>query len=243
MQPTLHIAPISISLARPLLARHYAAGSPARVCLTLGATIESRLVGVLTVSYPTLNARWRRRAWPGEYEGPNKRENARRLNAGVRRISRVVVHPRHRSRGIATALVEAYLRRALTERTEVVAAMGEFCGCFEAAGMKRVECGLTARDVRLRAALRKMRITVARLVDDRAVRGLLRRAEFVKELRAWADAAGATRKILRRADGIERLAPVAAHATAVPPRVFVAGPPPARRLATSPAGSGGGELE
>lgn len=170
------------------------------------------LVGVLTVSHPTLNDRWRERAWPGVFEIADKRERAHALNATVRRISRVVVLPRFRGMGIATALVRAYLRRPLTVRTEVVAAMGDLCRCFERAGMRAVECEAIARDIALAKALNRMRIAPESLADERVVQNLLSNEGFVKAIRAWANAAGGTRKVLRCAGAVERLAPSAARA-------------------------------
>lgn len=61
--------------------------------------------GVLLLSLPVLNARWRAVAWPVLFADIGKREAARRANAHVRTISRVVVDPRFRGRGIGSALV------------------------------------------------------------------------------------------------------------------------------------------
>lgn len=231
----LRIGPCSLTDARALLARHYAPGMPARVCLMLGAWLDAgtadwpqeahpTLVGVLTVSHPTLNDRWRALAWPGVFDMRDKRERAHKLNAEVRRISRVVVPPRFRGMGIATALVRAYLRRPLTKRTEVIAAMGEWCRCFEQAGMRAVECSPIERDVKLAAALKQLRIAPELLADEHVVQVLVRDESFVKAIRAWANAAGATRKVLRRPEAIEALAPIAARAVVgirEPARVWV----------------------
>ncbi|MBL8885763.1 MAG: GNAT family N-acetyltransferase [Phycisphaerales bacterium] len=233
----LRIGPCSLTDARALLARHYAPGMPARVCLMLGAWLDAgtadwpqeahpTLVGVLTVSHPTLNDRWRALAWPGVFDMRDKRERAHKLNAEVRRISRVVVLPRFRGMGIATALVRAYLRRPLTKRTEVIAAMGEWCRCFEQAGMRAVECSPIERDVKLAAALKQLRIAPELLADEHVVQVLVRDESFVKAIRAWANAAGATRKVLRRPEAIEALAPIAARAVVgirEPARVWVSG--------------------
>lgn len=247
----LRIGRCSLPEARPLLAAHYAPGFPARVCLTLGAwlpatsnplhvqetrecrptrafTSDPVLAGVLTVSYPTLNDRWRAIAWPGAFDTLDKRRRASLLNAELRRISRVVVDPRFRGMGVASALVRAYLRRPLTSRTEVVAAMGEWCRCFERAGMLPVLCPPPARDVALRIALKRMRVSPESLADDSVVRRLARDARFVQVLRTWANAARATRDhlALRAApvDIARILAPFAARAAIAsqrPARVWV----------------------
>ncbi|MBX3388054.1 MAG: GNAT family N-acetyltransferase [Phycisphaeraceae bacterium] len=224
IRPTvLRIGTCTREEAGELLADHYAPGSPTRVCALLGARLEiageTRLVGVLAVTYPTLNDRWREKAWPGVYDIADKRERAKKLNATVRRIARVVVVPQQRGRGIATALVRAYLRRPLTERTEAVAAMGDFCGCFASAGMRAVECAPSERDTRLARALKELRIRPETLADDRAAERLLANGEFVRAIRAWANSAGATRKWLERADAIQMLAPMAARGVVEKKRV------------------------
>lgn len=238
----LRIGLCAFADARPLLAQHYAIGLPARVCCTLGARIDGDLVGVLTVSHPTLNDRWRALAWPGVFDTCDKRERARLLNEQIRRISRVVVRARFRGMGIATALVRAYLRRPLTSKTEVVAAMGEFCSCFEQAGMRAVECAPIERDVALATALKRMRIPPELLADERVVQRLARDASFVKAMRAWANAAGATRKVLRRAEAIEELAPIAARAVVLihqPARVWVWEASADCGITSTPSGCGG----
>jgi hypothetical protein len=101
---------------------------------------------------PTLNASWRRRAWPGLFNTGDKREDARRINhpvTGVRCISRVIVDPRFRALGLATRLVRAYLDDPLTTHTEAVAAMGRLSGFFEAAGMTRFNLPLGVGHARL----------------------------------------------------------------------------------------------
>lgn len=215
--------------ARGLLAFHYASGQPARVCRMLGAWIDtggsSELVGVLTVSHATLNDRWRGAAWPGVFDGLGKRERVLRLNAEVRRISRVVVDFRWRGMGIATALVCAYLRKPLTARTEAVAAMGSFCRCFERAGMRSVACAVPIRDEKLAKELRRMRIAPEMLADERAVARGSRDGVFVRAMRRWANSAGATRKCLVRAEWLQEIAPAAARAVLAirqPERVWVA---------------------
>lgn len=215
-RPTvLRIGACTREEAGEFLADHYAPGGVTSVCALLGAWLEiegtARLVGALAATYPTLNDGWRERAWPGVYEIADKRERAKKLNATVRRIARVVVVPQQRGRGVATALVRAYLRRPLTERTEAVAAMGDFCGCFASAGMRAVECEPSGRDARLARALKALRIRPESLADDRAAEKLAANEQFARAIRAWANSAGATRKWLKRADAIQMLAPMAAR--------------------------------
>lgn len=99
------------------------------------------VIGVLGVSMPALNApgRWRERAWPDLFAAAtSRREQAHAVNTHLRTISRVIVDPRFRGVGVASALVRAYLASPLTEATEALAAMGHVSGFFTAAGMTQV---------------------------------------------------------------------------------------------------------
>jgi GNAT superfamily N-acetyltransferase len=170
-------------------------------------------VGVLVVSMPPLNAPWRDAAWPGEFAG-NKRDAARRINAQVRTISRVVVDPRWRGMGVARRLIAAYLARPLTGRTETLAAMGPVCACFRAAGMREVAVPRARHDARLLAVLGRLPgagerggtgIEAWQLLDPAVLARVDERA-----LRVWARASRANRAI---ADGpVRELALRAARA-------------------------------
>jgi hypothetical protein len=151
----------------------------------------AEVCGVLVVSMPSLNGRWRGAAWP-EPAGGDKRARARRLNESVRTISRVIVEPRWRGLGVATRLVREYLRRPLTERTETVAAMGAACPFFARAGMREWRLAPDRRGVRLIAALREEGMETWGLVGRRRVS-----ARLEGELRLWADAARGTRGLAR----------------------------------------------
>lgn len=132
-----------------LLRFHYRGARPAMVARVMAARVEGEVVGALIVAMPTLNGVWRRLAWGDRYSSGDRRECARRLNAEVRRISRVVVDPRWRGVGIAKGLVRAYLDAPLTARTEAVAAMGAVCPFFERAGMRAHRAPAGHRDARL----------------------------------------------------------------------------------------------
>lgn len=154
-----------------LLARfHYRAGCPATICRVLAALVEGepRAVGVLVVSRPTPNGPWREAAWPGRYtprDGLSRRACLRRLNAEVRTISRVIVHPSFRGLGIGSALVRAYLHRPLAPRVEAIAALGPHAPLFAAAGMRRLEHPPSRRVVVLRRRLDQLRLPTWRLTD------------------------------------------------------------------------------
>lgn len=214
---------------------HYRGGRPATVARVLRAIWRppgraGLLAGVLVVSMPTLNGRWRPPV-PGE----SKPEAARRLNCprrGVRCISRVIVDPRFRGLGVATELVRAYLRRPLTPRTEAVAAMGPYSGFFERAGMRGVALPPSRRDAALLVALRRAGVRAWRLTDAAAVaRVAAGSAELAAALRRWWRASRATRGDAgsggggggrRRTPRLERIIERAAQTVAVQTMAFTA---------------------
>jgi GNAT superfamily N-acetyltransferase len=221
---------------------HYRAGPPATFERILVARARARdrspadpaaasPVGVLVVSRPTLNGPWRRAAWSARYASGRPGADARRLNREVRAISRVIVDPRYRGRGVATRLLRAYLDRPLTPRTEAVAAMAGSCPLFAAAGMRKVDSPASARDRRLRRALRRHGINPTDLADTDTLDALSRHPpdDLLRALRAWANAARATRGLARPRRGVRRavfarrLLRAAAASLAAQRHVFVAG--------------------
>lgn len=160
---------------------HYAAGKPGPVARVLRAIDDGDTVGVLVASMPTLNGRWRAIAWPGEYDTPDQRENARRLNRDVRVISRVIVDPRYRGRSLAVHLVRAYLDDPCTPRTEALAAMAHACPFFERAGMRRIDLPPSKADAKLLRALARHGLDPGELLADVP-------DSMAAHLRAWASA-------------------------------------------------------
>lgn len=180
---------------------HYAAGMPAtidRVLVASSDLMPGETAGVLCVSRAVLNATWREAAWPGVFgEGCTRTENAARVNEHVRCISRVIVDPRLRGVGIASALVRAYLREPLTTCTEAIAAAGGMCPFFRRAGMRAWTLGPTRRDRRLIAGLKAIGLRGRDLIVKPALSARRERL-LIEALRAWARASRATSG---RADG------------------------------------------
>ncbi|MFG0247107.1 MAG: hypothetical protein ACF8MF_13750 [Phycisphaerales bacterium JB052] len=204
---------------------HYRAGKPAAIVQTLRAmrTVPKHiepsgrlLAGVLLVSMPTLNGIWRRRAWPGHFETPNKSANAQRLNAQMRMVSRVIVEPRSRGLGVATRLVRAYLEAPLTPGTEAVAAMGSVCPFFERAGMTPYEIEPDLPDSRLIDALGHLSLPPETLMHAQVEP----RSMLMRELVTW----GKARKLLPAGkpthEDIQRLTPIAACRLCSRPRAY-----------------------
>jgi hypothetical protein len=177
--------------SRPATIARARGGSPA---ILAARDQHGALAGVLVVSMPTLNGAWRSVAWPGRFESGEKRRDAARRNRELRCISRVIVHPRSRSCGVATALVRAYLERPLTRATEAVAAMGHACGFFERAGMTPYRLPPPPRDARLLDALASLGLEPWELLAEGAAAASLDAHPWLeRETRLWARAHGETR--------------------------------------------------
>jgi GNAT superfamily N-acetyltransferase len=154
-------------------------------------------IAVLVESLPALSCRMRDWALHDRYGGwLTPAERAKLLNAEVRCISRVVVHPQWRGQGLAVRLVRHALATATTPFTEALAAMGRVSPFFEKAGMTAYPRPSHPHDARLRAALERvgvqppdlsrLEVTLHRIADlpDRDRR-------FVeKELHHWYRRAG-----------------------------------------------------
>lgn len=189
-----------------LARHHYRSAAPATCVRVLAAhqsrgRVRSEPIGVLTVSMPALNGPWRTIAWPEVFAGEPfgrsmRRASLQRLNRDVRVISRVIVAPPWRGRGIGARLVRAYLADPCTSRTEAVAAMGAFCPLFAVAGMRGIEYPPSRRVVRLIARMRELGIETWRLADPASLTASLdssRRAELKHHLRVFAGAHRDTR--------------------------------------------------
>lgn len=202
---------------------HYRCARPATISSVLvdevaGADGIRWLRGVLVVSMPARFGPWRRRAWPDLEPGIDV------LNRSVRAISRVVVDPRWRGMGVGRGLVTAYLAEPLTDRTEVVAAMGGFSPLFEAAGMRRVEWLPSRRVRRLRAVMSAVGLEPWRLADPAGVEAWSERhpregAELERALRTFARAHGDTRR--RAGAPVRELIELGARHAACEPAVYV----------------------
>lgn len=186
----VRVEPGSPSDVRALSRHHYRAGraaSPSRVLRAVGE--GGRLLGVLVATHPTLNGSWREWIWPGRYSGGDKPRRAARLNRELRRISRVIVDPRDRGRGVATRLVRAYLADAPTPATEAVSAMGRLSPFWISAGMTAYEPPPRPADDRLADMLDAAGVWAWELLDPARV----------EDLRAGQDRASA---LVRREMGV-----------------------------------------
>ena len=205
---------------------HYRPGAPATITKVLRCVDRSsgELAGVLSVSLPTLNASWRDLAWPGRYRSADPRTDAHRLSKELRCISRVIVEPSHRSMGVASALIRAYLASPQTPATEAVASMGRVSPIFERAGMVAQPLPVAPRHRRLLDAFEACGIETWRLAQPST---LLPRVESLEpparsllraELSRWANASRATRRLTDA--GLPALLPVACRAITARPVAY-----------------------
>ncbi len=209
---------------------HYRVPKPATCVHTLSATdtTSGELIGVLTVSMPTLNAPWRQHAWPRLFAHADKRKAAARVNRHLRTISRVIIDPRYRALGIARRLVEAYLAAPLTRCTEAIAAMGRWCPFFQNAGMRETPVPPSRRELVLSSVLRRLGLEAWELADvDRATSAVRASDELCAALMKWAAYSRATRRHLigieRHDDSFATLAVLAGASLTARPLVYVSG--------------------
>tara|TARA_R110002096_G_scaffold173781_2_gene347880 strand:- start:21384 stop:22751 length:1368 start_codon:yes stop_codon:yes gene_type:complete len=188
-QESIIYEPGSIDDYQALKHHHYLGTDPAsiaridraiRICPITQSPI---LAGVLVVAYPTLNASWRDRAWPGRYTGSSKSHNAKRINTDIRRLARIIVEPRSRALSIASTLVRNYLANPLTPATEALAAMGSTNPFLKSAGMTEYPIEHTPTDLRLLDCLHHLNLSPNDLINNQQTNPLLQR-----ELKTWARA-------------------------------------------------------
>lgn len=122
---------------------HYCAGRPATVCrivavryLAPGAARWTP-AAVAVLSYPTPVSRGRERAL--HLRGWSYGGRLRLVNAQIRTISRVIVHPAFRSLGLSTLLVRRLIDLCPTRYVEALARMGRAHPLFDRAGMTRFD--------------------------------------------------------------------------------------------------------
>jgi GNAT superfamily N-acetyltransferase len=95
-----------------------------------------RVVAVAVLSYPTIRSIPRERTLGLRDAAP--RERAAYVNAHVRTVSRVVVHPQFRGLGLASELVRKLIAVCPTRYVEASAVMAHVHPFFAAAGMRRI---------------------------------------------------------------------------------------------------------
>ena len=90
---------------------------------------KNQTIAAIVYSYPPPLCFGRSRTWKG---------NLKELNEQVSTITRVVVHPKYRSIGLGTKLVQETLPLAGTACVETIAVMAKYNPFFEKAGMQKI---------------------------------------------------------------------------------------------------------
>ena len=121
---------------------HYVARRPATFAGVIVARYtpdggRSQTVGVAVLSWPSALNRTRHRVF-GLKSMPFG-QRLRWVNANVRTVSRVIVHPQFRSLGLSTRLIDAAAALCPTPYVEASARMGRAHPLFDRAGFTRVE--------------------------------------------------------------------------------------------------------
>jgi GNAT superfamily N-acetyltransferase len=193
--------------------------------------LRPELAGVVVVACATLNGAWRRSAWPTVFGASTPRADAaRRLNATLRRIARVIVEPRYRGLGVGTRLVRAYLADPITPLTEAVSAHVGAASIFLGAGMREVVRPPAPELEALSRALAQLGVRPGGGVLLSHAEALVRTPEGKAAAEALASRGRAWRSLRHRGGGDEdaalglaRVLAAGAAALVARPRVFVAG--------------------
>jgi len=98
---------------------------------------DDRIIAVAVLSFPRASCRMRDRFLKRQFT--STRQSLEFVNAHIRAISRVVVHPQFRSLGLSTVLIRSLIDRSPTRYVEAIAMMSRAHPFFERAGMVRVE--------------------------------------------------------------------------------------------------------
>lgn len=130
-------SPVDWQRMKPL---HYAAGNPATIKQVYTATLadDDKPCAVLVLSYADLQSYPRNLATKGRYLRGSARDRAKKVNAEVARISRIVVSPELRGCGFASALIRHVAAVSGLKYIEISTAMGPYSGFLEKAGFKRI---------------------------------------------------------------------------------------------------------
>lgn len=119
---------------------HYRTGHPQCPVAVMRAVHEyetsRRTVGVCVLCYPSLRCRPRETFFG--VRPADSTEAAPFVNANLRVVRRVLIHPQFRGIGLATGLIRETLATSPTRYTEALAVMGNLLPMFERAGMTRL---------------------------------------------------------------------------------------------------------
>ena len=121
---------------------HYVAQRPATFAGVVVARYTpdnggARVVGVAVLSWPSALHRTRHRVFG--LKSMRFGERLHWVNANIRTVSRVIVHPQFRSLGLSTRLIAAAAAMCPTPYVEASARMGRAHPLFDHAGFTRVE--------------------------------------------------------------------------------------------------------
>ena len=147
---------------------HYLGGGLGPVDRVFIAEHQGRPIGIAVFGFPHLHLKSRENVLPEACHSRSiKREGASFLNANVRLLQRIIVHPRYRGIGIAVRLLQHSLQNLGKPYVECLAQMGPFSGFLEGAGFKHIgEVDPPNTVKRLREYMRRNQIKPEDLFQD-----------------------------------------------------------------------------
>jgi GNAT superfamily N-acetyltransferase len=147
---------------------------------------ETKAVGVIVYTMPSPGLELRNAATGNFFAGFDKATRLALVNKNVRCISRVIIEPRFRGLGLASALVRETMPKMEVAIIEAMAVMGIVNPFFERAGMKAFCAAEPARCVQLKEAFGMVGIEEDMLIDAKRLQRRLDRltgpgADFIEQ--------------------------------------------------------------
>jgi len=147
---------------------------------------EKKTVGVIVYTMPSPGLELRNAATGDFFAGFDKATRLTLINKNVRCISRVIIEPRFRGLGLASALVRETMPKMKVAIIEAMAVMGLVNPFFEKAGMEALVAAEPARSVQLKEAFSMVGIEQNMLLDAKQMQRKLDRltgpqADFIEQ--------------------------------------------------------------
>lgn len=131
----------------------------------LALSLNKKAVGVIVYTMPSMSLELRSIALSDILTGLDKRTRLSVINKNIRTISRVIIEPRFRNLGLATAIVKETLGLLDVPIIEAMAVMGLVNPFFEKAGMTAYKAPIPARCVQMKEAFDYVGVKENLLID------------------------------------------------------------------------------
>lgn len=142
---------------------HYLGNRPGFIIDKFKLTYREKTIGVVLYQTPFLSVNARNNIFP-EYKNVTKKEIAKKVNAEVTRLSRIIIHPKFRGCGLAVKLVNETKEATGKRIVETIAAMARYNPFFEKAGFTNTgEMKLAPHHKRLAKLIKELGGDLSRL--------------------------------------------------------------------------------